>query len=207
MGVPQEDVVDAAGSDELYLGFVWNGFRKGLTAFSFSVLAAINLFPTMLDGVRFQVSVFLTVLVVIISTGKTYHFDVKSDLFRYHQTFMLLSLSWIEVGRVSQIRVANFVTIENIVHDDSGKPHVNTYEVLHVVFENGEPFHFVSIFGRKHLEKIKSKINRFLFVNRADQINMKHHSRTVSRSEDSQNQLDGLPTHNNSEANETSTFW
>ena len=101
MGVPQEDVVDAAGSDELYLGFVWNGFRKGLTAFSFSVLAAINLFPTMLDGVRFQVSVFLTILVVIISTGKTYHFDVKSDLFRYHQTFMLLSLSWIEVGRVS----------------------------------------------------------------------------------------------------------
>ena len=207
MGVPQEDVVDSAGSDELYIGFVWNGFRKGLSAISFAGILAVYMLETPFAAYHIQVSGLLFLLLAIISTGKTFHFDVKSDLFRYHQTFMLLSLSWVEAGRVSQMRVAKFVTIEYTVSNDSGMSQVKTYEVLHLIFEKGEPFHFVSIFGRSHLEKIKSKINRFLFENRQHELNVKYDRTDAPPSDGSLVQPDDQPTLGDSEADEISTFW
>jgi hypothetical protein len=163
MKVPSKDVVNAAGSDELYLGFVWGTTRKILSVIVFLCLFGLYTFSHPFVNFQTQLVGILFVLTVILTTGKTYHFDAKTDLFRYHQTFMLLSLSWVEAGRVSEMRAAKFIT-RKVVDSESG--HVKTVEELKLLFKTGEPFEFVSIFGRGRLEVVASKINRFLFNNR-----------------------------------------
>ncbi len=163
MKLPSKDVVNAAGSDELYLGFVWGTTRKILSVIVFLCLFGLYTFSHPFETFQTQLVGILFVLTVILTTGKTYHFDAKTDLFRYHQTFMLLSLSWVEAGRVSEMRAAKFITRE-VVDSESGQ--VNTVEELKLLFKTGEPFEFVSIFGRGRLEVVASKINRFLFNNR-----------------------------------------
>ena len=203
VGVPKEDVVDAAGSDELYLGFVWNGFRNLLTLISFVSLVVVNRFETPFAGISFQISMFFVFLVVVLSTGKTFHFDTKTDIFRYHQTFMLLSLSWIEAGRVSHMRVAKFITKETYTEEG----HKMTHEELHLLFSEGEPFHFVSILGRSHLERIKSKIYRFLFVNSVHGLDLETVDMTDPLSNNNEFDLNTQLSAKETESDETSTFW
>jgi hypothetical protein len=203
VGVPKEDVVDAAGSDELYLGFVWNGFRQWLTLISFVSLVVINRFETPFGGISFQISMFFILFVIVLSTGKTFHFDTKTDIFRYHQTFMLLSLSWIEAGRVSHMRVARFITKETYTEDGRKM----THEELHLLFSEGEPFHFVSILGRSHLERIKSKINRFLFVNRVHGLDLETVDMADEPSTNNEVDVNKEPSLGETKPDETSAFW
>ena len=206
MTVPSEDVVDAACSDELYLGFVWNDTRKILSGILFFLLFGMFAFSHPLDTVRIQIGGVIVVLIAILSTGKTYHFDAKNDLFRYHQTFMLLSLSWVEAGRVSEMRAARFVTRE-VVDSESGQ--VSIIEELKLLYKHGEPFHFVSIFGRGHLEVIAAKINRFLFNNREHNVDVilksvgtaSPEKPEVMNSTEIQHDQDG------DEPSENNTFW
>jgi hypothetical protein len=156
-------------------------------------------FQTQLVGVLF-------LLITILSTGKTYHFDAKTDLFRYHQTFLLLSLSWVEAGRVSEMRAAKFITREYV---DSESGQVRTVEELKLVFTTGEPFEFVSIFGRRRLEVIASKINRFLFNNRDHDVerilNLDVQNQLVPLASLDSESVQSIPE--DEESNESSTFW
>ena len=206
MTVPAEDVVDAAGSDELYLGFVWDTTRKTLSGIAFSFLFVMFVFSHPFEAFQTQLVGVLFLLITILSTGKTYHFDAKTDLFRYHQTFLLLSLSWVEAGRVSEMRAAKFITREYI---DSESGQVRTVEELKLVFTTGEPFEFVSIFGRRRLEVIASKINRFLFNNRDHDVerilNLDVQNQLVPLASLDSEGVQSIPE--DEESNESSTFW
>ena len=206
MSVPIGDVVETAGSDELYLGFVWNDTRKALTGFLFFLLFGTIAFPHSFEASNVQLVGIISVLIAILSTGKTYHFDAKTDLFRYHQTFLLLSLSWVEAGRVSEMRAAKFVTRE-VVDSESGQ--VSTIEELKLLYKHGEPFHFVSIFGRRHLEVIAAKINRFLFNNREHNVDVIRKSVGVALPEKPEvmNSTEIQHEQDGDEPSENNTFW
>ena len=78
MAVPLQDEVEVAGSSELYLGFVWNDTRKILSGILFFLLFGMFAFSHPLDTVRIQLGGVIVVLIAILSTGKTYHFDAKT---------------------------------------------------------------------------------------------------------------------------------
>ena len=206
MKVPTEGVVNAAGSDELYLGFVWGTTRKILSGIVFCCLFGLYTFSHPFETFQTKLVGTLFVLTVILSTGKTYHFDAKTDLFRYHQTFMLLSLSWVEAGRVSEMQVAKFITRE-VVDSESGQ--VNTVEELKLLFKTGEPFEFVSIFGRRRLEVVASKINRFLFNNRDHEVKniLNFSSKDPSQSIEELDSEDLSFAHSAEDSTERNAFW